>query len=300
MRELGKTGLKVSLLGVGQAELTSLEPNDESVARVGRVLNAALDAGINFVDTAPCYGNSEELIGRAVAHRRDEFILASKAGHATGGYDGEPWTAQTVRDSIDRSLVRLKTDRLDLLQIHTCTLELLERGEVTQAVLDAKREGKTRFVGFSGDNEAALWAVESCLFDTLQTSYNLVDQSPRTAVFDAAEARGMGVILKRPIANAVWRASHSRSPYGDEYLRRAESMARMGPVPGEPDDRTLTALGFALAHPAVDTAILGTANPDHMMANIAMVETKLPIASEVVEELQRRFDELGADWRGRT
>jgi aryl-alcohol dehydrogenase-like predicted oxidoreductase len=296
MRRLGRTELQVSRLGIGLAEI-GFELTLDQAEKAARVLNAALDGGVNFLDTAACYGISEELIGRTIAHRRDEYVLASKAGHVTGGYEGREWEAKTIGDSIDRSLVRMKTDHLDLVLLHTCDLEVLQRGEVVQALLEAKEAGKTRYIGYSGDNEAADWAVESGVFDALETSFNLVDQRACIDLFPQAEARGIGVIAKRPIANAVWGTAVSRSAYRDEYHRRAAIMAREGPIPGGPENPILMALGFTLAHDAVDTAIVGTRSPEHVEANIRMVEHELPLASQVVEELRRRFEKLEQEWR---
>jgi aryl-alcohol dehydrogenase-like predicted oxidoreductase len=283
---LGKTGLQVTRLGVGLAEIGSLD--DASTA--GEVLNAALDGGINFLDTAACYGDSEAWIGRTVAHRRDEYVLATKAGHVAGGYEGQAWTVQTIRASIERSLVRLRTDCLDLVQLHSCGVEVLERGEVIQALLDARQAGKTRHVGYSGDGEAALWAIASGVFDTLQTSFNLVDQSARLEVLPKARAAGMGVIVKRPIANAAWNAPRGSGATREGYRRGLQALLDLGPIPGAPEDRIALALGFTLAHEEVDTAIVGTRNPAHMRANIATVEDELPLPAEVVRELHRRYD----------
>ena len=301
MTTLGNTGLKVSRLGVGLVEI-GREYSLDQADQVARVLNAALDGGINFLDTAECYGVSEELIGRAVAHRRGEYILATKAGHVSEGYTGQPWTAQTVRDSIDRSLVRLRTDYLDLLQIHAYDVKGPPSDDVVQAVMDAKQAGKTRFVGYSQENEFAEWAVESGLFDTLQTAFSLVDQRARHGLLGRAKARGIGIIAKRPIANAVWgRAQvpgnyYSSDGVDEELLERAKALAGPGPIPGAPEDGILLALGFVLAHAEVDTAIVGTRNPSHMLANIDMVDNRLPLPDEVVEELHRRFDQVGKDW----
>ena len=298
-RPLGRTGLQVSRLGVGLAEIGfQLALADQ--ARAAEVLNAALDGGINFLDTAACYGVSEELIGRTVAHRRQEYVLATKCGHVAGGYEGQEWTAQTIEDSIDRSLIRLQTDYLDLVQLHSCGVDVLERGEVIQALLDAKQAGETRFIGYSGDNEAALWAIESGLFDTLQTSFNLVDQRARTHLFPQAKAKGMGIIVKRPIANGAWGASKSPSEYANTYFERAQEMAALGPVPGAPEGRIPLSLGFTFAHDDVDTIIVGTRNPEHMRTNIQWTETELPIAAQAVEELHRRFEQLGAQWEQQT
>ena len=293
IRTLGNTDLRVSRLGLGLAEIGfELVLNREEQA--SRMLNEALDAGITFLDTAACYGDSEVLIGRAVAHRRDEFVLATKAGHSASGCAGASWTAEMVMDSIERSLKRLQTDHLDLVHLHSCSLEVLERGDVIRALLDAKQAGKTRYVGYSGDNEAARWAVESGHFDTLQTSYNLVDQRARADLFRLAQARGLGIIAKRPIANAAWGDGNGAPSL---YRQRAHEMTEMGPIPRAPEDPILLALGFTLAHDAVDTAIVGTKNPEHVHANVELVEHRLPIRAEVVAELQRRYDELANDWR---
>jgi aryl-alcohol dehydrogenase-like predicted oxidoreductase len=288
MNTLGKTGLRVSRLGAGLAEMGHLSLDQEAIA--SELLNAALDGGINFLDTAACYGNSEELIGRTIAHRRDEYILATKAGHVTGGYDGQPWTASTIQDSIERSLKRMKTDHLDLVQLHSCGVETLEQGEVIQALLDARQAGKTRFVGYSGDNEAAVWAVKSGHFDTLQTSFNLLDQTPRKELLPLAKEQGLGVIIKRPIANAVWAAPSASSRV--TYRERAEEIQSEGEIPGAPGDPIALAIGFTLAHDEVDTAIVGTSDPGHMKANIKLVEWQLPLPDETIEELHRRFDQM--------
>ncbi len=294
-RSLGDTGLEVSRLGVGLAEIGhGLTFAQE--AQAARVLNTALDAGINFLDTSACYGISEELIGRTIPHRRREYVLATKCGHIAGGYDGEEWTAQTILDSIDRSLSRMRTDYVDLVQLHSCGVDVLERGEVIQALQAARQAGKTRYIGYSGDNEAAEWAIDSGVFDTLQTSFNLVDQRARARLFPKAKAKGMGTIAKRPIANGAWGVSESPSGYADQYFERAQTMAAIGPLPDAIEHRILLALGFTFAHDQVDTIIVGTRNPDHMTENIEWVQTRLPIDVAVVQELQRRFEQVGQDW----
>ena len=297
-RPLGNTGLEVSKLGIGLAEIgMHLSPADQSRAAV--VLNTALDNGVNLLDTAACYGNSEELIGDAVSGRRDEYVLATKCGHATPDETGEAWTAQTVTRSIDRSLRRLKTDRVDIVQLHSCSVDILEHGEVIRALEDARAAGKTRFIGYSGDNEAAAWAVNSGIFATLQTTLNLVDQNARRGLLNDARRAGMGVIIKRPIANGIWGGGPDQpvatSRY-DDINERVMAMMNAGPVRGAPADRILLALGFTFAHPQVDTAIVGTTNPDHLLSNIELMNSGVGLPHGVVEELYRRFDALGTDW----
>ena len=229
----GNTGLAVSQLGAGLARI-GYELTLRDIDEAGQVLNAALDGGVNFLDTSACYDISEELIGRTISHRRGEFILATKCGHVTGGARGRAWSAQTIEESIDRSLSRMKTDHLDLIQLHSCGVEELERGEVIEALLHAKGAGKARFVGYSGDNDAALWAINSGHFDALQTSFNVVDQHARTRLFGPAKAKGMGIIIKRPVANGAWGSQRSPYGYAGEYFRRAQQVSGMGPIPASP------------------------------------------------------------------
>ena len=191
---------------------------------------------------------------------------------------------------------RLKTDYLDLVQLHSCGVDILERGEAVQALQQAQQQGKTRYIGYSGDNEAALWAVQSGLFDTLQTSFNLVDQKARFGLFEKAQAQGMGIITKRPIANSAWGAEASPSSYAEQYFERAQEMMALGELPQAPENRILLALGFTFWHEAVDVVIVGTKTPKYMRANLELVETQLPISDETVAELQRRFEAVGQEW----
>ena len=301
---LGKTGLEVTRLGIGLSE-TGFNLSEADEAQATEVINSALDRGINFLDTAACYDLSEEQVGKAVSHRRNEFVLATKAGHFVPRGEGNDWTAQVITESIDRSLKRMNTDHVDILQLHSCTVEVLERGEVIDALQKVRDAGKTRFIGYSGDNENAEWAVNSGIFDTLQTSYNLVDQKARYKVLPEAEKRGMGIIIKRPIGNAVWGANQDPAPYKhipsytEEYFRRAGLMQAAGPLPEEPSDRILTALGFVLGHDEVDVAIVGTQRPHHLASNIDMVNDQLPISGEAIRALHERYDTVAENWEQR-
>lgn len=302
---LGKTGLKISKLGIGLSE-TGFNLSADDEAQASEVINSALDSGINFLDTAACYDLSEEQVGKAVSHRRDEFVLATKAGHFLPRGEGEDWTGELILNSIDRSLKRMKTDHVDLLQLHSCNVEILEKGEVIEALQKARDAGKTRFIGYSGDNENAEWAVNSGIFDTLQTSFNLVDQNARKRLFPKAEEQGMGVIIKRPIGNATWGATADPNPYAhhatsytEEYFRRAQILQSEGPLPSEPSDRILTAMGFLFAHPEVDVAIVGTQRAHHLKSNVELVSNDLPISADAVAELHDRYDRLSEDWEQR-
>jgi len=183
---------------------------------------------------------------------------------------------------------------LDTSACYGISEELVGNGDVIRALQEAQQAGKTRFIGYSGDNEAAHWAVDSGLFATLQTSYNLVEQRARTSgLLEKAIAKGMGTIIKRPIAGGVWGKSRPDAPdptasgYNTPYLERAKSVRATGPIENEPDDAILTSLGYTLSDPNADVAIVGTTNPSHMATNISQVDNGLPIPDSVIEELNR-------------
>ena len=197
-RVLGNTSLQVSPIGIGLSEIGNLSRSEE--AGIETLLNTALDSGINFLDTAALYGISEEMIGRTISARRDEYVLATKCGQDDPGV--YPWTRESVQDDIDASLRRLKTDHVDILQLHSCELDVLQRGDVIDVLLKARDDGKTRFVGYSGDNEAAAWVVESGLFDG-----ELICISP-ISIF----VEGMEVEVRKPQSAADATRSQAGEP----------------------------------------------------------------------------------------
>lgn len=294
-RELGKTGMKVSALGFGGSEIGS----SVDAQTVEKLLGSALDAGLNLIDTAACYGRSEELIGETVAHRRSDFFLFSKCGHASG-FSTPDWSVETIEASIDRSLKRLKTDYIDVMQLHSCSVEILQQGDVIEAVQRAKQSGKVRFVGYSGDRDAAKWAVESGVFDTLQTSINVADQSVLDDILPTAAAKGIGVIAKRPVANVAWQYDNTPTEnYYVEYWKRLNQLKfhfTKAPV----SDAVGVALRFTLFSPGVTTAIVGTTNPGRWQQNANYVDEGA-LRSEQYEELRARWKEVATpDWIGQT
>ena len=294
-RMLGGTGMEVSVLGFGGAEIGNEGASQETVEKL---LGSALDAGLNVIDTAECYGDSEEMIGKAVGRRRGEFFLFTKCGHASG-FDLPDWDVRLLEQSIDRSLRRLQTDQVDLLQLHSCSEEMLRQGDVIAVLQRARDAGKTRFIGYSGDNQAARYAVECGAFDTLQTSLNIADQeSSIERTMPLARERGMGVIAKRPVANVAWRygdTSPGADHYHEGYWERLRKLQY--PFLGGPDAVGI-ALRFALATPGVHTAIVGTKNPDRWRENAALLDAG-PLSESEYRQIRERWREVGgADWPG--
>jgi hypothetical protein len=293
-RVLGKTGLEVSVLGFGGSEIGYEEVPPDTV---DRLLGGALDAGLNVIDTAECYLASEELIGRAVAHRRSDFHLFTKCGHASG-IDYPDWDPRLLAGSIDRSLKRLRTGYLDLVQLHSCSADVLRDGAVVDVLERARDQGKTRFIGYSGDGEDALHAVESGAFDTLQTSVNIADQQALELTLLAARERGMGVIAKRPVANAVWKhGTKPDDPYVQAYWERLRELDYDFLRKGVPEALAV-ALRFTLSVPGVHTAIVGTTKPGRWRENAEMLKAG-GLSQEEFEAIRDRWKEVaGADWGG--
>ncbi len=299
-RAFGKTDMNVTVLGFGGAEIGFQETGADTVSKL---LNSALDAGLNVIDTAECYKGSEESIGVAVGHRRKDFYLFTKVGHM----EAEGWTAASIAKSIDRSLARLKTDHIDLVQLHSCDKDVLEKGECIQALEDARKAGKTRYIGYSGDSLAALYAVETGRFDSLQTSINIVDQECIDLTIPKAREKNMGVIAKRPIANAVWR--HDAKPddgYVQEYWNRLTALAYDFTTGNARADQGSsgaagTALRFTLAVPGVDVAIVGTTKPERWKQNAQMLHDGGPLDKDAYEAIRARWKQVAQPaWTGRT
>ncbi|HEY1240018.1 MAG TPA: aldo/keto reductase [Bryobacteraceae bacterium] len=293
-RVLGKTGMQVTVLGFGGAEI-----GYENIAfdQVNRLLHAALDAGLNVIDTAECYPGSEEMIGRAVSGRRKDFFLFTKCGHASG-LDLPDWDPRMLEMQIDRSLKRLRVDTVDLVQLHSCSRAILEKGDVIRVLENARDAGKARFVGYSGDGQDALYAIGTGRFDTLQTSVSIADLEAIDLTLPRAAKRTMGVIAKRPIANVAWRwSSKPPSAYHHEYWGRLGKL-RYDFLGEDLSQAVSIALRFTLAQPAVATAIVGTTNPERWAANARLLEAG-PLPASAIQAIRERWHAVAAsDWVG--
>jgi len=285
-----------SVLGFGGSEIGYQRVGARTVARL---LGGALDAGLNVIDTAECYAESELLIGRAIAGRRRELYLFTKCGHGGRGERAD-WRPGALMASIERSLERLQTDHVDLIQLHSCSLAELRRGDAIAALERARERGHARYIGYSGDGEAARFAVECGRFDTLQTSVSIADQEALelTLPLARARARQMGVIAKRPLANAAWRyARRPSEPYYQDYWERLRALDY--PFLREsPAAAAAVALRFTLSAPGVDTAIVGTTKPDHWRQNAGVLAAG-PLSRDEFRRIRARWGEVAdPSWVG--
>jgi aryl-alcohol dehydrogenase-like predicted oxidoreductase len=316
LRPFGKTGIEVSPLGFGAAEIGFENVADEAVSAL---LSLALESGLNVIDTAECYVDSEEKIGRALRGKRKDCLIFTKCGHSYAGrlpglftrayrkLSGPleralgrslaDWDPRLLERSIDRSLRRLKTDWIDLIQLHSCSEEILRQGAVIEVLRRARQAGKARHIGYSGDGAAALYAVQSEQFDTLQTSLNIADQQAIDVTLPLAARLGMGVIAKRPLANAVWKNTHRPdNSYHHVYWDRLQEL-RYDFLRAE-HDAVEIALRFTLSVPAVHTAIVGTTKPGHWRKN-AEITAAGPLLPEQFETIRSRWKMAARpDWVG--
>lgn len=289
--------MQVSVLGFGGAEIGYEGASAETVERL---LNSALDAGLNVIDTAECYHSSEELIGQTVSGRRDQFYLFTKVGHPRGP-GSEDWSTSSILESVERSLGRLQTDRLDLVQLHSCSEATLRKGDVIAALETARERGHVRFIGYSGDSRAAKFAVESGAFDVLQISINVADQEAIELTIPAARENNMGVIAKRPIANAAWKATHKPiDSYPHQYWDRLRKLNYEFMRGRQVNESIAHALRFTLSVPGVHTAIVGTTKPERWQENARSLEAG-PLTAAEFEAIRERWDDIASTtWIGQT
>ena len=308
LRPFGNTGLMVSPLGFGGAPVGYLgeEPKD-----VARLLNTLLDEGVNLVDTAACYPGSERLIGAAVGHRRGEYVLVTKCGHEVEGARGREWSPRLVTNTVDRALRRLRTECLDVMLLHSCPLSVLRKGDALAALVRARDQGKIRFVGYSGDNEAAAYAAGHPDVAVVQTSVNICDQSNIDSVLPSTREGGQGVLAKRPLANAAWKDLADQrgiyQNYARSYMARLQSMGfTLDDLGFEGDPARVwpgIALRFTLSQPGVHCAIAGTTSIHNARANIRAAGQG-PLDDSVVQQIRRAFrnarSRSGEVWPGLT
>ena len=297
-RTLGRTGLEVTTLGFGAMELRGdaagpALSDDEASA----LLNTVLDEGINFIDTSIDYGRSEELIGKFIAHRRDEYVLASKCGCVPGGGMGAEHihTAENIRTGVEHSLRMLKTDHLDIVQFHrSLSRDEFDADGALAEAFALRDEGKVRFVGVSGVLPTLDEQIDMDVFDVFQIPYSAL-QRDHEEVIGRASGAGMGIIIRGGVARAVPEDWDSRRYYmvSNETMRDYWDAAALEELL---DGMTRTAflLRFTLSHPGLDTTIVGTSSIEHLRANLSSAALG-PLPPDVLDEAKKRLTVAAAE-----
>ncbi|HEV3382600.1 MAG TPA: aldo/keto reductase [Trebonia sp.] len=299
-RALGRTKADVTILGYGAMELRGLprgpEIDDETA---GKLLNAVLDGGINLIDTSPDYGRSEELIGRFVGHRREEFFLASKCGclvdipaDATPPYPHD-YSPANVRADVEQSLRRLRTDRLDLVQVHMSPSKAqLEENRTVETLRELREEGKVRFIGMSGILPHLADHIAMDVFDVFQIPYSAVQRDHEDLITEAVD-HGAGTLIRGGAARG---APSEEKNWSTGPLTQAAGVGQRNWEAGGLDDllrqsglsKMEFTLRFTLSHPGLSSTIVGTSSPAHLLGNIKVAEQG-PLPADVYEEAKLRL-----------
>jgi aryl-alcohol dehydrogenase-like predicted oxidoreductase len=296
-RKLGRTGLEVTALGYGAMELRGAPRGPEvSDDQAEKVLNAVLDAGINYIDTSIDYGRSEELIGRFIAHRRAEYFLASKCGCVPGmpGGSDHVHTPENIRTGVEQSLRKMKTDHLDLVQFHrSLTRKEFEETGALATVLKLRDEGKVRFIGVSATLPNLVQQIGMGVFDAFQIPYSALQREHEAAIAQASAANA-GIIIRGGVARGTptdWNAREYRMMPGTTLRERWEAAHLDDLLDGM--SRMEFTLRFTLSNPDLDTTIVGTRDGGHLKDNI-VAALKGPLPENVMNEAKRRLTKAGS------
>jgi aryl-alcohol dehydrogenase-like predicted oxidoreductase len=293
VRILGRTGLRVSVIGLGTWQFGGEWGKNFSQSEADAILDAAADCGINLIDTAECYGPdqlSEKLIGDYLSRReRSRWIVATKFGHHFNSFmnRAEEFSVAGVQKQLDASLKALRVERIDLYQFHSGSDALFQNQELWNFLAEQKRAGKIRHLGVSilqkgselQAREAAKFGVES-----LQVYYNRLDQRPEQIYFPHAQRESLGILARVPLASgllsgkykpgATFPAGDVRATMDPEKLKRdlvdVERLQREEVPPGVP--MAQWAMAWCLRNAIVTTLIPGCKNPEQVRDNAGAAE----------------------------
>jgi aryl-alcohol dehydrogenase-like predicted oxidoreductase len=300
-RILGRTEVEITVVGYGAFELRGeSHPGERRVTsdQASLILNELLDSGINYIDTSPDYGWSETFLGRFVSHRRDSFFLASKCGCPiypsveprplqdpvlTHSYD-----RKRIVDGVNQSLKLLRTDHLDLLQLHhNPSRETLERYDTIDTLLDIQRQGKARFIGCSSELPNLESHIQMGVFDAFLLPYSALDRENESAITKAAE-QGAGIVVRSAIGpgNISEKRRPGKLPW-ETLTNGSFDDILDGMSPFE------FILRFSIANPYVTSTVVGTIHPSEFHANLAAAR-RGPLPEDVYQEAISRLDALGS------
>jgi aryl-alcohol dehydrogenase-like predicted oxidoreductase len=312
-RELGKTGIRVSTIGfgawaIGGASEASGTPlgwgrtsDDESLAAIRR----ARDLGVTFFDTSDSYGfgRSESLLGIVLSRHRRDVVIATKVGvvRTSSNELKKDFSRQHILLAVDGSLKRLRTDYIDVYQLHNPTLEELRREEIQETMDRLQELGKIRYWGVSIYNpDEGVEIINNNWGYTLQVLYNVLNQSPAKELFPLAKERGYGIIARVPLASGLLTGKYRQDTvFKSDDIRQnfltpkrlEEAAARVDEVRsilgGAERSMAEASLRFVLAHDAVSTTIPGAKSVRQVESNVSAAEGSLP--PDVLEKLRSRL-----------
>jgi aryl-alcohol dehydrogenase-like predicted oxidoreductase len=290
-RILGKTGLNVSVVGLGTWQFGGEWGQSFTQPVVNAIIDKGRQVGINLIDTAECYGDhlSETLVGTALRGDRHQWVVATKFGHQfhANFNRSDHWGAAEVKQSLEASLKALQTDYIDLYQFHSGRNEFFENPELWQTLGDLVKAGKVRFLGLSISPNDNIYQVERAAAvgaGTIQVIYNRLDTLPENQVFPSCQKQALGVLARVPLASGLLSGKYQpgatfknpddvrsrRDPAETEaQLQQVEEIRRSELPPGA--DMASWALAWCLRHPAVTCVIPGCKSPAQVETNARAV-----------------------------
>jgi aryl-alcohol dehydrogenase-like predicted oxidoreductase len=292
---LGRTNLEVTRLSFGAMEVRGSRiwggrPVTDDQAKT--ILNAVLDAGINLIDTANDYGRSEEYIGKYLAHRRKEYILATKCGctvvRRDETTDDTPhvWTRENLFRGLNESLTRMKTDYVDIMQLHNPPVEETEKNNLVDVLKEMQAQGKVRFVSISTTLPHLPDYLKWGVFDSFQIPYSALERDHEDWITRSAEA-GIGTIIRGGVARGeIGVGLGSADRWKSFEAAGLDELREVG------ESRTAFLLRYTLSHPHVHTTIVGTLYPEHLHENLAMA-AKGPLAAGLYALAKERLTAAG-------
>lgn len=313
-RKLGRTGLEVSAVSLGAWEIGgAVRLTFEGLGTIPHgwgstndaesldLLDRCRHAGVNFIDTAPIYGDghSEEVIGRGLEGCRDEWIVCTKGGHgATNGVAWSDFSKRRLLTHIDESLSRLRMDAVDLYLLHGPSQGDIERGECLEALEEIRQQGKARFVGVSiGPNEMGVELIRRGVVDVLQQSISILDIGAASALLPAAVEKDVGIVARGVFgAGFLTGAVQPDTEFGDDDRRSWQGMEQKQALAAKADAlRSLTgpkrslaqlAVQYVLQLSGVSTVIAGTSKWKHMQENLEALN-RLPLTTDELAKIEQ-------------
>ena len=292
---LGRTCLTVTCLGFGAMEIRGTRiwggrPVTDDQAKT--ILNAVLDAGINFIDTSNDYGRSEEFIGKFIAGRRSEYILATKCGcnvtRRDEHTDDTPhvWTRENLFRGLHESLGRMKTDYVDIIQLHNPPADVCEQAGLVDALNEMRQQGKARFISVSTTIPHLPIYLKWGVFDTFQIPYSALERDHEDWIAEAGKA-GIGIIVRGGVAKGEPGVGLGRGERWEKF-----EAAKLDELREAGESRTSFLLRYTLTHPYANTIIVGTLYPEHLAENV-QAASRGPLAPVVYAEAKRRLAVVG-------
>ncbi len=288
-KTLGRTGLQVSHLGYGSMGLRGPKTWGTRVvdeASADRFLNHVLDVGINFIDTSPDYGASEERIGRYISARRSEFVPATKCGCVYTQCEDHlqldhVWEKEVIQRNLETSLRRLQTDTIDILQFHGGDAETLQKNGLIDLLTGFRDQGLIRFLGVSSSVPQLSAMIDLQIFDTYQIPYSCLAPQHHELLC-RAEAQGAGIIIRGGIAQGGPDAEIQRPALNDVWEKAGLDELRTDGI-----SRAELILRYTLSQSFCHTVIVGTCNSEHLTENLRAASAG-PLSDALVEEIRTR------------